>query len=299
MDVGTAEVQVGEFHPHADRRRTIGAGLIELVLLETGQSAERVGGGIAGVEFDGTVAIGHHLVQLVLGRVGLGTAGIAHGVGRRQADAGREILDRLGQVALLLLDLATDAVRQDALRVQLDRLGAIGQGAGSVFQAHADRRPRGPGLGVTGVQVQHGREIGQRGREIGLGLFRRAGAIAIDAGARNRASAWCGSSTAPLDVRHAWSNLPSAAEPAPGQAPIRFVRFEFDGQVGVGKGLVGLPQSEVRPAPGDDGFRPARPPPHGLVEILQGLLLPSGHAEADGAGQVGLGNIVPSPICWV
>ena len=90
------------------------------------------------------------------------------------------------QVALLLADLAADAVRQDALGVQFDRLLAIGQGAGEVFQAHADRRPRGVRLGVAGMQVHHGREVGQRGLEIGLGLFRGAGAIAIDAGAEEQ-----------------------------------------------------------------------------------------------------------------
>ena len=146
---------------------------------------------------------------------------------------------------------------------------------------------------MTGVQVQHGREIGQRGLEIGLGLFRRAGAIAIDAGAEEpRVGMVRIEHERPLDVRQRLVELAQRRqEAAPGQAPIRFVRFEFDGQIGVGEGLVGLPQRELRPGPRDDGFRPARPPPHGLVEILQGLLLPPAHAVADAAGQIGLGQI--------
>ena len=98
-----AEVQAGKLQPQADRLRTIGKGLIVLIQLETGQSPQGEGGGAAGVDLDGPVAIGHRLLQLVLGRVGLGAADVTDGVGGGQADAGGKIVDRRGQVALLLV----------------------------------------------------------------------------------------------------------------------------------------------------------------------------------------------------
>ena len=265
-----------------------------LIELEAGQPSQGVGRGAAGVDLDGAVAIGHRLLQLVLGRVGLGAADVTDGVGGGQADAGREIVDRLGQLALLLAVLAADAVGQDAGRVELDRLLAIGQGGGEVFQAHADRCPRGVRLRMTGIQLQHGREVGQRGLEIGLGRVPRRQGRSRRMLARTNSASQCFGSSASTRFRsaRALSNMPRVANSrALAKQPLGFVRFEFDGRGGVVQRPVGFPQDVERPGPGHDRIRPPRPPPDGLVEVLQGLFLFSGHAVADAAGQVGLGDL--------
>ena len=233
-----------------------------------------------------------------MGRVCLGAADVADGVGGGQADAGGEIVDRLDQLALLLVVLAADAVGQDAGRVELDGLFTIGQGGGIIFQAHRDRCPRGIGLRVTRCQLHDGREVGPRGLEIGLGrssqgIRRRAGAVAEDAGADEQRVA-----VLRVERQHVVQveqglveHAQGRQQPGPGQVPLGFVRFEFDGRGGVFQRPVGFPQDVEGPGPGHDRIRPPRPLPDGLVEVLQGLLLVSGHAVADAAGQVGLGKL--------
>ena len=199
----------------------------------------------------------------------------------------------LVQPVLEEVDVGAAEVGGHALGVQFDRLRAIGLGGGEVVQAHADRGPRGIRLGMTGMQVQDGREVGQRGLEVGLDLFRGRGAIAIDIGAEEQHVAVVRiEQERVVEVRHGLREPAVGCQPpGPCEEPIRFVRFEFDGQIGVVEGPLGFAHAMIRPGPHDDRFRPSRPPPDGFVEILQGLFLLPGHAVADAAGQAGQGNL--------
>ena len=81
-------------------------------------------------------------------------------------------------------------------------------------------------------------------------------------------------------------------QPGPGQAPLRFVRFEFDGRGGVLEGPLRLSPGHrrSRPAPTIASAHRGRRQTASLKSSRAFSWFP-GHAVADAAGQVGLGNL--------
>ena len=136
-------------------------------------------------------------------------------------------------------------------------------------------------------------EIGQGGLEIGLGLVRGAGAVAVDAGAEEQRVAMVRiERKRAVQVGHRLVETGHAGqEPDPRQEPVGLLGVEFHGQVGVVHAPLRFSQGEIRPSPGDDRVRPPRPAPHGFVQVLEGLLVLARQAVADAAGQVGVGDV--------